>query len=713
MIIILSISLVAINNFNPTIINADSSDLGLVGYWSFDEGSGSIAYDSSSNGNHGTINGASWTSGISGNALMYDGIDDYVLVPDSDSISIGNQDLTISVWIKPLYNNTVNHVILSKVQGAHNKEYWLNFEPINKIRYGIENWYDDSNYVTTTTSPVILDSWQHIAVTFNADSFATEIYHNGIVQNSIGSIDELPQMLDDDLTIGIYGGIMKDGFDGLIDEIRIYNRALNPSEIYELYTNPDMMNDSPETPNIEGETSGKKGTSYIYSAVTTDPDNDDCYYWFDWGDGTNSGWVGPFDSGTDCSESHIWDAEGSYVIKAKAKDAYGAESSWSSSKTVTISTLESVITVSSPYSGDTWYQGGTNTIGWSSENAGSYVDIDLYQDGYFHSYIASFEYNDGSYLWAVPSGLSSSSYYEILIIDSYDSSIYGYSGFFYIGEPEPLGYITVISPSSGVTWNVGDVNTISWTADNVVGSYIDINLFQDGFPYSIIASYEYNDGSYSWTVPSGVSTSSYYEIRITDSSDGSVYGYSDSFYIDELLVSYITVSSPYSGDTWYQGDTSTISWSSYNAGDYVDIDLYEDGYFHSIIALSSYNDGSYSWTIPSGLNTDSYYEILITDSSDSSVYDYSGYLSIQKSPGLNFQEWIIIIAVFMVISLLIIIVVIVVRKGNPKELPKEYQNRDNEENLKLNKMKEKVKRWKKEGYNVDEIEQMIKSNKER
>ena len=67
----------------------------------------------------------------------------------------------------------------------------------------------------------------------------------------------------------------------------------------------------------------------------------------------------------------------------------------------------------------------------------------------------------------------------------------------------------------------------------------------------------------------------------------------------------------------------------------------------------------------------------------------------------------------MVISLLIIIVVIVVRKGNPKELPKEYQNRDNEENLKLNKMKEKVKRWKKEGYNVDEIEQMIKSNKER
>jgi len=173
----------------------------------------------------------------------------------------------------------------------------------------------------------------------------------------------------------------------------------------------------------------------------------------------------------------------------------------------------------------------------------------------------------------------------------------------------------------------------------------------------------------------------------------------------------ITVTSPNSGDTWYQGGTNAIGWSSENAGSYVDIDLYQDEYFHSIIALSISNDGSYSWTVPSGLSTDSYYEILITDSSDSSVYGYSGYLSIQKSSGLNFQEWIIIIAVFMVISLIIIIVVIVVIKGNPKGLPKEYQNRDTEE--KLNKIKEKVKQWKKEGYNVDEIEQKIKSHKER
>jgi len=272
--------------------------------------------------------------------------------------------------------------------------------------------------------------------------------------------------------------------------------------------------------------------------------------------------------------------------------------------------------------------------------------------------------------------------------------------------------ITVTSPHSSGTWYQGGTNTIGWSSENA-GSYVDIDLYQDGYFHSDIASFEYNDGSYFWTVPSGVSTSSYYEIRITDSSDSSVYGYSDSFYIDEPLESYIIVSSPYSGDMWYQGDTSTISWSSYNAGDYVDVDLYEDGYYHSIIALSTYNDGSYSWTVPSGLNTDSYYEISITDSSDSSVYGYSGYLSIQKSSGLNFQEWIIIIAVFMVISLIIIIVVIVVIKGNPKGLPKGYRNRDTEEKLKLNKMKEKVKRWKKEGYNVDEIEQMIKSDKER
>ena len=85
---------------------------------------------------------------------------------------------------------------------------------------------------------------------------------------------------------------------------------------------------SPETPVITGETSGKVGVSYIYSALSSDPDGDQIWYWFDWGDNSNTGWVGPYSSGVVASESHIWNIEGTYIIKVKAKDINGLESEW-------------------------------------------------------------------------------------------------------------------------------------------------------------------------------------------------------------------------------------------------------------------------------------------------------------------------------------------------------------------------------------------------
>ncbi len=89
-----------------------------------------------------------------------------------------------------------------------------------------------------------------------------------------------------------------------------------------------IVNEPPNTPMIYGKTNGKAGVSYVYSASSTDPDGDQVYYWFDWGDGTNSSWVGPYDSGATASESHIWSEQGTYIIKVKAKDTNDEESTW-------------------------------------------------------------------------------------------------------------------------------------------------------------------------------------------------------------------------------------------------------------------------------------------------------------------------------------------------------------------------------------------------
>jgi hypothetical protein len=97
-----------------------------------------------------------------------------------------------------------------------------------------------------------------------------------------------------------------------------------------------VQNNPPNTPGApSGPPNGKVKVSYTYTAVTTDPDGDQIYYEFDWGDGTNSGWVGPFDSGEEGSASHSW-LKGTYSIRVKAKDIHDAESGWSANLSVKI-----------------------------------------------------------------------------------------------------------------------------------------------------------------------------------------------------------------------------------------------------------------------------------------------------------------------------------------------------------------------------------------
>ena len=93
-----------------------------------------------------------------------------------------------------------------------------------------------------------------------------------------------------------------------------------------------IENEPPETPDLpSGPTFGYFNTPYEYTASTTDPDIDQIYYMFYWGNGTYSDWLGPYDSGETCTESHTWTVGGNYEVKVKAKDVHDAESNWSDS----------------------------------------------------------------------------------------------------------------------------------------------------------------------------------------------------------------------------------------------------------------------------------------------------------------------------------------------------------------------------------------------
>ena len=85
------------------------------------------------------------------------------------------------------------------------------------------------------------------------------------------------------------------------------------------------LNNPPAKPTISGPTSGETGTSYTYTAVTTDPDGDKVFYCFDWGDGDEF-CTNLYDSGEQVTLSHTWDSDGDYTVTVKATDENGAES---------------------------------------------------------------------------------------------------------------------------------------------------------------------------------------------------------------------------------------------------------------------------------------------------------------------------------------------------------------------------------------------------
>jgi hypothetical protein len=79
-------------------------------------------------------------------------------------------------------------------------------------------------------------------------------------------------------------------------------------------------NAPPDTPIIYGNTTGKPNEDYNFTLLTTDPDGDNVYYWIDWGDQTNTGYIGPYQSGELITKNHTWTKKGTYTLKAKAKD---------------------------------------------------------------------------------------------------------------------------------------------------------------------------------------------------------------------------------------------------------------------------------------------------------------------------------------------------------------------------------------------------------
>jgi len=232
----------------------------------------------------------------------------------------------------------------------------------------------------------------------------------------------------------------------------------------------------------------------------------------------------------------------------------------------TSSASSGYITINNPSSGNTYLEGETIHIAWTSYSIGNYLKIELYKSGYLERTITSNTTNNGNFYWQVPNGQVASSYYTIKITSLSDPTDFQGSGYFNIKEKS----ITVSSPSSGQTLFHGDTHYTGWTSENV-GNNFKIELYENNVYFKTIVSNVYKSStykSYSWIVPSDLSTDKSYTIKISSTTYSDTYDFSGSFSIGER---YIRITSPSGGETWFKGEKNTISWVSKNTGSYVSI----------------------------------------------------------------------------------------------------------------------------------------------
>jgi hypothetical protein len=214
-----AVALLAGSTLGVGAASAGASTAGLVGAWSFDEGSGTTIADASGHGNAGALTGAEWTKGKHGFALSFDGRKSFVKVPHASALRFA-RGMTIDAWVRPAALDGGWRTIVSKPGSRKSVAFGL-FTSARKARASV------ATRSVATRSALAVGRWTHLAATW--DGKVQRLYVDG---KRVGSAryDGSGLEAKSPLTIGGASTAGKD-FRGQIDDVRVYDRAISAKQI--------------------------------------------------------------------------------------------------------------------------------------------------------------------------------------------------------------------------------------------------------------------------------------------------------------------------------------------------------------------------------------------------------------------------------------------------------------------------------------------------
>ena len=202
----------------------------LLSDWKFDEGSGTIAHDSAGHNNGTLVHGPSWTTGRIGGALSFDGANDYVAL---SSFNVNTNHGTIALWFKTSGDFSGNYGYQGYlISDGSTVTKYLTLEGGGTHSYRIAGETNTQDDYFVGTPATFAGPWNHIAVSFDNKTATT--YLNGEFLQTMS-------VTNSSLTLDRIGGLPSEFYNGLMDDVRIYDNALSQSDIRAIMPEPATL----------------------------------------------------------------------------------------------------------------------------------------------------------------------------------------------------------------------------------------------------------------------------------------------------------------------------------------------------------------------------------------------------------------------------------------------------------------------------------------